>query len=191
MLSKKNIFTQIKHPIVILGFVMALLWIVQDASIRVLKSTPDTKIQTITDIQNSAINFSLKGEQVANILSLFEIYKPSLEIKEEEKPIGLTKEEQAKQSGVLTEVFINNNKLILKAIIQPNDAQKRVALISVLNTDSNEMKLQRFDDETLVFGFELQVLNNTQVKLTANRELQKQEIILSMFKNIEPSNESQ
>ncbi|MEL0654883.1 hypothetical protein V6257_07580 [Pseudoalteromonas issachenkonii] len=191
MLSKKNIFTQIKHPIVILGFAIALLWVLQDASIRVLKSTPDAKIQTITDIQNSAINLSLKGEQVADILSLFEIYKPSLEIKKEEKPIGLTKEEQAKQSGVLTEVFINNNKLILKAIIQPNDAQKRVALISVLNTDSNEMKLQRFDDETLVFGFELQVLNNTQVKLTANRELQKQEIILSMFKNIEPSNESQ
>lgn len=192
MPSKQQFIMQIKHPAAIIGFVVALVWIVQDVSERVFKAVPVTKSQKIADMQGiKTQNLNLRDDQIADILSLFEVYKPSLEVEKEEKPIGLTKEEQLKQSGVLTEVFIDNKKLVLKAIIQPNETQNRVALINVLNTDSSETTLERFDDKTQVFGFELQVLNNTQVKLTANRELQKQEIILSMFKNIEPSIESQ
>ncbi|WP_024611182.1 hypothetical protein [Pseudoalteromonas sp. TB64] len=190
MLNKNKLFMQLKHPMVIISLVIATTWSIHDASVRLLKPVPNAAIHAISDIENGTLRLTLKEEQIANIFSLFEDYKPNLEV-EEKISIGLTKDEQLRQSGLLTEVFINDNRLTLKAIIQPNNSQKKVALIEVLNTTSNETKLQRFDDETQVFGFDLQILNNTQVQLVANQNLQTQEIILSMFKNVEPTIESQ
>jgi len=191
MLNKNDLLLKLKQPIVIVSVCFALLWVVSDLSVRIVKSIPSKEDANAALLKQTAFKRNITSEEAAKLLVLYQNYKPIEEGIKTVEPAGLTKEEQLRQSGLLTEVFIENNKLTLKAIVQPLKNSKKVALIEVMNIKEQQHELKRFDDQTQVYGYTFEVLNNTQVKLTAQREQQTQEIILSMFKDIAPATKSQ
>jgi hypothetical protein len=104
-------------------------------------------------------------------------------------------DDQKKQQGELTEVFINNNKLSLKAVIRQGQGstvvsvknnmsvKKTVALISVVDLITGANKIERHAHNTQVYGYHLTIEKNTQIKLVKNSDSSNQQIILTMYKN--------
>lgn len=192
MINKHDLLSKLKQPVIIASVVVALLWIVNDLSVRIIKPISNNAEINKISLEQTKVKDNITVEDAAKLIALYDAYKPNVEEDTEaSEPAGLTKEQQLRQSGLLTEVFIDNNKLTLKAIIQSQQTNIKVALINVMNIKEQQQELKRFDDQTQVYGYTLEVLNNTQVKLTAQHEQQTQEIILSMFKDIAPATNSQ
>lgn len=108
---------------------------------------------------------------------------------EKNKQVGLTAAEQAKQQGELKSFFIGDNKLQLKAVIQ-NQSKNLIALIQVENITSGIQSIEKFSQNTLVYGYMLTIEKNIQVKLTSQKnhnaesgqeKSNPQEIILTMY----------
>lgn len=192
MINKHDLLLRVKEPVIIASVVVALMWIVNDLSVRIIKPISNKAEINEVSIEQAKVKNNITAQEGAKLIALYDVYKPNAtEDTAASEPEGLTKEQQLRQSGLLTEVFIDNNKLTLKAIIQLQQTNKKVVLIDVMNIKEQQHELKRFDDQNQVYGYTLEVLNNTQVKLTAQHEQQTQEIILSMFKDIAPATKSQ
>ncbi|CAD2223401.1 membrane hypothetical protein [Pseudoalteromonas sp. 3J6] len=175
MINKHDLLLRVKEPVIIASVVVALMWIVNDLSVRIIKPISNKAEINEVSIEQAKVKNNITAQEAAKLIALYDVYKPNAtEDTAASEPEGLTKEQQLRQSGLLTEVFIDNNKLTLKAIIQLQQTNKKVALIDVMNIKEQQHELKRFDDQNQVYGYTLEVLNNTQVKLTAQHEQQTQ-----------------
>ncbi len=180
-----NIRSILSQPAVMVGLVFALFWLVSDFSTRFIKDERKHKITQSDYTFTDFVSRKLDVDQYNYIVSLFQPYIIKSDSAEDKViPQGLTEAEQARQAGLLSEVFINDNRLVLKGIVQDKSTDKRTALIQVTNVKTAETKLERFYSNKLVFGYEMIILNSTQVQLSLNRDTQKQIITLTMFKVI-------
>ncbi len=168
--------------------VLVIIWCLFDA----LNRFSDDAIQnndTGTIVNVSALSTPQLNEQTfSNIYKSYQQYvnkKSDVQTKQK----GLSAEEQAKQQGELTSFFVGDNKLQLKAVIQ-SQSQGLIALIQSENIDSGIKAIEKFSQNTLVYGYTLTIEKNTQVKLTKQKnkndesgqeQTKPQEILLTMY----------
>lgn len=106
-------------------------------------------------------------------------------------------EEQAKQQGELTKLFAGDNIIELKAVIintKPNRlkspilnsepsklAEDLTVLLLVTNAKSNNSVIERFTNQDDVYGYKLNIIENTQITLIKNNEQGQQKVVLTMY----------
>ncbi|MCJ8294471.1 MAG: hypothetical protein MJK15_08705, partial [Colwellia sp.] len=120
--------------------------------------------------------------------------------------------QQAKQQGQLSRFFIGDNMLELKAIISnttknstssvaENDktdalsknenskaSKELTVLLLVTNAKNNQSAIERFNNQADVYGYQLNILQNTQVVLTKKSAQGQQKVILTMYENRKAQN---
>jgi len=173
---------------------LTLAWLISGFTeqLAVLK-TKQTKTNTYPTINNVVLP-QLTAHVAQQISNVYQTYKKS--DVNEAKSTAMTAAEQLKQQGRLNKVFIGDNKLELKAVINPNGANNNFketndslqALILVTNTKSNAQQITKFKNNTLVYGYQLIINKHTQVTLTKVNKVDKgepveQKIVLTMYKS--------
>lgn len=78
------------------------------------------------------------------------------------------------QSGQLKEVFTENKKLTLKAVVSSGT---KYVLLNVLDLGSNQQQIEKFNNDSKVYGFNLVIYSHKKVVLTRGQ----QEIQLVMY----------
>ena len=96
-------------------------------------------------------------------------------------PTTTARIDETAQHGAMQEMFAEGNRLQLKAVVQDNDQRygDAYALIAVTNPDSRQSEVIKYRHGDSVFGFQLTLVNNTQVQLSKS----KQRVTLLMYKN--------
>jgi len=104
--------------------------------------------------------------------------------------VVLTAEQQAQQKGVLTQVFVGDNVLKLKAVISQKNKEENVKhiIIEVTNVRDGTQKIQSIVDREVLFGYRIKIVDNTRVILNNVNSQQivdgisdKSEITLVMY----------
>jgi len=180
------------NKLITITVILVILWCFFDA----LNRFTDKSINS-NDADNAVTIAALSAPQLSE-RTFSEINKSyqqyiSKTVDEKSTQVGLTAAEQAKQQGELKSFFIGDNKLQLKAVIQ-NQPKNLIALIQVENITSGIKTIEKFSQNTLVYGYQLTIEKNTQVKLTKQKSKSKnhnaesgqeqsnpQEIILTMY----------
>jgi len=93
--------------------------------------------------------------------------------------IGMSDKDQNKQNGLLNTLYIDDNKLQLKAVIQTNKENQHQlqTLLLITNVINGEQNIEKFSNHASVYGYQLTIEKNTQVSLVRNA----QTIILTMY----------
>jgi len=171
-------------PLVVM-FIMLVL-VVIDINERLLKVTNNQ--DKLTDhIQMSDLpHLILDNKQHQKIMSLYNQY---IEEEKDDKKTkinqGMSAELQRMQEGKLKQLYIDNKKIELKAIVNNLGEDKNTlsVLLLVSDTQSKIAKVETFHNEANVYGYQLQVKNNRQVSLTKQYENDMQTIILTMYQS--------
>jgi len=170
--------------------VLVILWCFFDALNRFSGQTIDSK-GADNAITIAALSAPQLSERTFSELNKSYQQYISKTVDQKSTQVGLTAAEQAKQQGELKSFFIGDNKLQLKAVIQ-NQPKNLIALIQVESITSGIKTIEKFSQNTLVYGYELTIEKNTQVKLTKKKsknynaesgpeQSNPQEIILTMY----------
>jgi len=182
------------NKLAIIVMVLTLFWLMLDSFSRFSNKASSNIVEEVnTNITPLALPV-LSRELVAQLSLKYKQYstEKAVDLK------GLSAEEQAKQQGLLKSLFIGDNKLVLKAVIQytaDNSAASRqaateqtplIALIQVTNVKTGQSGIEKFKNNQQVYGYQLTIEKNTQVVLTKQIEQTKQTIILTMYKNERP-----
>lgn len=162
---------------------LTMLWVCTDLNERFFIKSDITE-KSINSSANNSFNTPLLAVGTANeILSVYENYKPSkTSIKNVSKPehIALSAEQLANQQGEMTSLYLKDKKIALKAVIQKGD--ELFTLLLITNLTTNIETIENFLNHKVVYGYQLDILNNVQVKLTKESAETQQEIILTMYK---------
>jgi len=160
--------------------VLCMLFLVTDFNERFIVETDSKKLSlesiNVTELPSVKLNDNVLTK-TQTLLTPFITKEPD-KLKEIE---GMSLDEQAKQQGELTDLFINNNKLTLKAIIVDKSQRKNQlqALILVTDVKTNISKIEKFSHLNTVYGYNISIENNNQV--TLSRAETAQEVILKMY----------
>lgn len=183
IITKKQLF----HPIVITSLLITTLWVFNDIASRVITTSSQLRTAS-TDAEKKPLpNMVLNVNERQFISKQYEHFKaedePETQTKEQ-----LTQEQQLAQQGILKDVFVNDFKLNLKAvIIEHNDVVSNntvlaYALIFKTNVKSGKAELVKVFNEEKLEGFTVKVLSSTQVELTRIHQNGEQNIILTMYR---------
>jgi len=165
---------------------LSIVWCAIDMTSRLLPSSNSTN-KGVAPFEIAKLylpQFSLVEEgRLKESYQEHNVSTPSIENQ------GMSTTEQSKQNGLLDNLFINNNKLTLKAVIKTastnsQSASQLKALIMVEDIKTGEQKIEKFSQQSSVYGYQLSIEKNTQVKLTKKQPQGLQEIILAMYKSI-------
>lgn len=170
--------------------ILSVLWSLLDASTRLLPlHSSKNKINKTIEIKPLLLP-KLSTQTLNKLSAVYLLYSESSI--EDKKIMAMSTDEQNKQQGELVAIYINDNKLSLKAVIQRNiggntqksfqKPQQSSALILVENISSGEHKIEKFDHLSIVYGYQLSIEKNTQVILTKQHNPGQQKIILTMYK---------
>jgi hypothetical protein len=101
----------------------------------------------------------------------------------------MTLEQQAQQSGDLSQLFVGDKTLALKALITKtidsantsaqNQLQK--ALLLVTHIPTNESVIESFENKANVYGYQLSILSNNQIMLTKENAQSTQQVTLTLY----------
>jgi len=171
----------LSNKIVVVTFLITLLWIIFDVSQRftgqIIKKQQRQEQVAIQPLHNPSIS----AQALTELKKIYQQYRQNETTKSTNTDV-LSAEQQAKQQGALKALYIGDNKLELKAIINSIVASKtqRLAMIKVTNTKTMQASLERFKHLETVYGYQLNVIDNRQVQLN-NLSNKKQLITLSIY----------
>ncbi len=181
------------EPFSIMTIIIMLLWLIFDFSERFIASrnkliSPGIRFE---EIQRKTLTIS--SDQKTEILSLYSQY--TLE-KQANQSIGMEKglsiEKQILQNGELDQLFAGDIKIELKAIItdsRPNTSDFKV-MLQILTISTGERKIETYANGGDVYGYTLQVEENTQITLSRINRIEErdvlQKVVLTMY-NANPS----
>jgi len=164
--------------------ILSLLWVTVDAVNRLTPSNVSASdAKQVTNI----VDLTLPQLSAQTLSQLALAYKPyQSDIKQSKNNVkGMSTLEQAQQQGLLKSLFIDTNKVELKAVIR-NQAVKSnkqlTALLLITDIKSNKSRIEKFTNDDLVYGYKLLIKANTQVILTRKQKLNEQKVILTMYK---------
>ena len=178
----------IKQPIVIVSLVITLIWLLIDINSRLLagdaQSTQNKNEQSLKALSAMA----LTNAEFDFITQQYEHFKRKDDVKQQTEQ-QLTAEQQLAQQGLMQQVFIDDNKLTLKAVIHKRNAAASeskttlaYALINQTNLKTAKSELVKIFNKQKIKGFTLTVLSSTQVELARTHELGEQRITLTMYR---------
>jgi hypothetical protein len=101
----------------------------------------------------------------------------------------MTLEQQAQQSGDLSQLFVGDKTLTLKALITKTidsantsaQTQQQKALLLVTHTPTNESVIESFENKANVYGYQLSILSNNQIMLTKENAQSTQQVTLTLY----------
>ena len=101
----------------------------------------------------------------------------------------MTLEQQAQQSGDLSQLFVGDKTLALKALITKTidsantsaQTQQQKALLLVTHTPTNESVIESFENKANVYGYQLSILTNNQIMLTKENAQSTQKVTLTLY----------
>lgn len=162
--------------------VTTLIWAVSDFSNRILTSPTLNKKENRT-IELAPLQLPRLNDDTLEHISTSYLKYNLVDKDPISKNLGMSAEEQAKQQGELNSLFVDENKIELKAVIkneeEQNENQYVLLLIHNLKTDSIDIK--KFKQGSLVHGYMLRIEKNTEIILTKETEQGQQTIILNMY----------
>jgi len=167
---------------------LTLLWVLLDASTRLSTKISDSSNKQIMNKFTALYLPQLSAQSISRLSEVYSAY--SVKDVPKKNLDGMSAAEQLKQQGQLSTVFISDNKLTLKAVIKneqvtrknKNKQQQYYALIAVFNIKNGEQKLEKFYHNDDIYGYQLTIEKNTQVKLTKRNKTGLQDIRLTMYK---------
>jgi len=169
---------------------ISLAWVFVDANDRFTN-----KVKKSFNVKNEYENIKLNKPQISiflvnELLDNLKKYEKQT-IKTVKKSNVMSVVQQAEQRGVLPNLYIGNNKIILKAIVHKRSAGLNVlqALILIINLETGEQELKKFLNNEHVLGYLLNIEKNTQVTLTKQQNQGLQIITLTMYKPMAEKNE--
>lgn len=177
----------LKQPIVLVSLLVTCVWVLSDINSRLL---PNNKQTLATDNQQNAKVLApmrltdTEYEFITQQYLRFAREDDSENATEQQ----LTAEQQLAQQGLLQQVFINDNKLTLKAVITEQGSAKKpqavlaYALISQTHLPTGETKIVKVVNEQQIEGFTLTIFSSTQVELVRNHPQGEQRISLTMYR---------
>lgn len=180
----------ITNKLGLLVIVLTFLWVTADFNSRLTTSTnlqdKNTLIGSVTPLPLP----NLSRESVLSLAMAYKKYQTDNDVKVPVKSVGMSEQQQAEQKGELNSLFIGDNKLNLKAIINRNavkhnsatKSKNLVALILIKNLVSAKSEIKQFSHNAQVQGFVLTIDKNTQVNFTKQLETGEQKVTLTMYK---------
>ncbi|MDT0602810.1 hypothetical protein [Thalassotalea castellviae] len=179
----------IKNKIPFIVLVLTSLWIISDISSRLMVTTElvnkDNNNTIITDLTLPMVTSQTRD---AIELKYLQWQKEPESDVETSTPNKMTLEQQALQNGELSSVYAGTNNLVLKAIVIPtaenNETSLPIALIQVEDLTSGVKKIEEFSTNSEVYGYQLTIVNNTQILLSNAAVDPTQKIQLTLYKNV-------
>jgi hypothetical protein len=172
----KLIFT---NKVAIITVLLTVLWISTDVSQRLVNEPKqNSRSSNVLDVKAFFLP-NVPMQTAAQIKQAYKKYRT--EVASVPAPLsGMTAAEQSQQTGELPALFVGEHKLVLKAIV--HNEQQRSALMQITNIKDKSLRVEKFNDLGDVYGFQLQVINNTQVQLSKQNVNERQLITLTMYK---------
>ncbi|MBE0369291.1 MULTISPECIES: hypothetical protein [Pseudoalteromonas] len=171
-----------RSPVVVLSVsVMSLLCVIDG----VLRFSHEGKQQHFKMISEPDLNYRASAISDAHrqaVYAKYDAYLESEAVEETDTVKSLSQEEQSAQSGVLQEVFVDDKRLTLKAVINRQVAshQQVSLLINVLDLKNNNEEIFRFNESDKIFGYIWTYISNTQIEIKKGDSQQK--VVLTMYK---------
>ena len=182
-LNLKYFQGQVTSPKVVASVVIISLVCLYDFNNRFF----DNNSTHLITMEESALplhqNRELSDVNKENILALYERYKTKTDQETEEQLPGLSLQEQQNQQGILDTFFIESKKLKLKAVLNQVQGNESIfmALIEIYDSNTKVTKVETFRNNQDVFGYQLTIINNTQVLLINSQNENKHQVTLSMY----------
>ncbi|CAM3837870.1 hypothetical protein [Pseudoalteromonas maricaloris] len=125
------------------------------------------------------VQWGISNQTISKYKESFDGYR--YEEVESSEPVEkqFTKEDEYTQSGSLTEVFVDNNVLKLKAVISKGESFQ--VIIEVENKQTGELSISQVTNNSDLFSFKVRVINTLSIELTRTIESREQKIQLTMF----------
>jgi hypothetical protein len=180
----KQMLTQ---PIVVCSVLITCLWIVADIDKRLFNQSKQSVQVVKTKTSIELAKMQLNTREYEFITQQFEHFKQEQNTAPKEQA-QLSAEQQLAQQGLMQQVFVNNNKLRLKAVVtQQATANKKqaavaYALINITDQKTSETKLLKVINSQQIEGFTMTISSNTQVELTRSIPQGEQHISLTMYR---------
>lgn len=177
----------LRQPVVVFSLLVTFLWVLTDASNRLVHQSKQSTQSSNAQASVVVPAMQLSSAEHQFISQQFERFKRD-EDAEPEAQTQLTAEQQLAQQGLMQQVFVNNKKLILKAVIteQVNASKKQeakaYALINVTDQKTGESKLIKAANNQQIESFTLTISTSTQVELVRNNPQGEQRINLTMYR---------
>ncbi len=171
--------TRLYTPTVIAVTLLIIIFLALDFVERFLASQ-DLESKTVDVLQITALKLpQTSQEKLSLIEQTYQHYQEPVESTEaENENVGMSKEQQAKQQGQLTALFVDDFQLKLKAVINGQNLSdgSAVALVQVNNLKTGEQAIERFNDNSQVYGYQLSINSNTQITLVKMIEQAEQQL---------------
>jgi hypothetical protein len=175
----------------LLIIVLTLFWVISDIQQRLLtNSSVENKLATMQQVKVLPLPKANKAlqEQLSSAMSP---YATNAKTADESLNI-MTDEQQSKQQGDMSTLFVGDQSIELKAVISDfsivgqanevdNQDKRLTALLLVTNLKTNTSTIERFTNQMDVYGYTLTILQNTQVLLS--HDAHQQDVTLTMYEN--------
>ena len=193
---------------------LTLVWVLVDAKQRLFNDDENNnKQQQLSEVVGASLPVA-NAVLLQELTSLLNFYQENDKRDASAATNVLSAEQQAKQQGQLSRFFIGDNMLELKAIISnttknstssvaENDktdalsknenskaSKELTVLLLVTNAKNNQSAIERFNNQADVYGYQLNILQNTQVVLTKKSAQGQQKVILTMYENRKAQNKA-
>jgi hypothetical protein len=187
---KHSMHTVFLNKLGLAVLLLTLLWVVTDAKQRFF-ANPETAQPQQSPSSVSTLALPKANEPLVQALTntLAPYQDKNSENSNSNTNQLMTLEQQAQQSGDLSQLFVGDKTLALKALITKtidsantsaqNQLQK--ALLLVTHIPTNESVIESFENKANVYGYQLSILTNNQIMLTKENAQSTQQVTLTLY----------
>jgi hypothetical protein len=187
---KHSMHTVFLNKLGVAVLLLTLLWVVIDAKQRLFSNQQGAQsLQPPTSVSTLALPKTNESLVQALTNTLAPYQDKNSENSNSKTNQQMTLEQQAQQSGDLSQLFVGDKTLALKALITKtidsantsaqNQLQK--ALLLVTHTPTNESVIESFENKANVYGYQLSILSNNRVMLTKENAQSTQQVTLTLY----------
>jgi hypothetical protein len=189
---KHSMHTVFLNKLGVAVLLLTLLWVVIDAKQRLFSNQQGAQsLQPPTSVSTLALPKANKPLVQALTISLAPYQDKNSENSNSKTNQQMTLEQQAQQSGDLSQLFVGDKTLALKALITKTidsantsaQTQQQKALLLVTHTPTNESVIESFENKANVYGYQLSILSNNRVMLTKENAQSTQQVTLTLYEN--------
>lgn len=193
-MNTSELFKLLTNKLSFIIIICTLAWSLLDLNSRLLINSTVYQKKAIDFKPSTVIIPQISLDTYEELNKVYRQYARDVEVDTNDS--GMNLRDQAKQQGILDSLYVDDSKIMLKAIISTDlDSENKnaivgdekapiamSALISVINIKSGKEKMEKFTQHSQVYGYHLSIENNTQVVLTKMNDQAIQKIVLVMYK---------
>lgn len=173
MLSKVSM----SSPAVKVVLLLTVVWMLFDVQNRFLSAAGGEKVFAIPEYDSEAKFTQLNADESKLLIETFNKYMAA---DENDEANTASLDQQTSIEGSL----LDNHILRLKAVLTDFTAgiELKTALIELKNTETNEVRIEKFNNNSVLLGRTVVIINNTQVVIKQLEDSSATELLLTMYK---------